>query len=105
MASYSHFLKDNKNIEIHLANNFEEDKFNMPGMNEALMTNYVPKKVISDETRFTQCCTSLIQNVIDNSLTSEKNKINITSRYNSTKQQLYFEVEEYSKGMRLKDLY
>ena len=53
MASYTHYLKDFKNIEINLANNFEEDKFNMPGMNEALMTNYVPKKVVSDETRFT----------------------------------------------------
>ena len=103
MASYSHFLKDSKNIEINLANNFEEDHSVLPGMNQALMTNYVPKKVYSDETRFTQCCSSLIQNVIDNSVFGEKNKINVSSRYNSTKQQLYFEVEEYSKGTRLKD--
>ena len=66
-------------------------------MSQTLMTNYVPQKVFSDETRFTQCCMSLIQSVIDNTMSGERNKINIMCRFNSNKEKLYFEIEEYSK--------
>ena len=68
------------------------------------MTNYVPQKVLSDEKRFTQCCMSLIQSVIDNSVSGERNKINISCRFNSDKEKLYFEIEEYSKKVKPKDL-
>jgi len=68
------------------------------------MADYVPQMVLSDEERFKQCCSALIQNALDNSQVGEKNKINITIRYHSSKQLLYFEVEEYKNEMRHKDL-
>ena len=64
------------------------------------MADYVPQMVKSDEVRFRQCCSALIQNAIDNSEAGEENKLNITSRYSVRKRCLYFEVEEYSRGMR-----
>ena len=50
------------------------------------MADYVPQMVKSDEVRFRQCCSALIQNAIDNSVPGEENQLNITSRYSANKQ-------------------
>lgn len=72
-----------------MLNDFKKDK-----------SNYVPRMVISDKVRFRQCCSALIQNAIDN---TNEGRINILLRYDAFKQEVYFEVEDFAKGMNTDD--
>ena len=83
-------LKDNSRIKINLINNFMKDQ-----------SNYVPRMVISDQARFVQCASTLIQNSINNMV---EGQISILVRFDPYKQQVYFEVEDSAKGIRQRDL-
>ena len=83
-------VKDNPKIKIRLLNNFSEDK-----------SNYVPQMVISDQTRFRQCASTLIKNAIANTL---RGSINLIVRFDPYKKKIAFEVEDFAKKMEKKEI-
>jgi len=56
--------------------------------------------VIADQARFIQCASTLIQNAFSNMINGP---VNILLRYDAYKQQVYFEVEDFARGIRQKD--
>tara|TARA_B110000285_G_scaffold168112_1_gene188011 strand:+ start:934 stop:1122 length:189 start_codon:yes stop_codon:yes gene_type:complete len=57
--------------------------------------------VISDQTRFRQCASTLIKNAIANTL---RGSINLIVRFDPYKKKIAFEVEDFAKKMEKKEI-